>query len=125
MKNTTLTTLETEGYEGIDVNLGISLFEYGFIWKLKDGVYTFIYGVSVDNEGNYNSFDFGTFDETLNPKKEFYWANFENVEAETGNNMENLPLYYVINDLVNFYGYECVFGSAYFPFQIVDEDSET
>ena len=125
MKNTTLTTLETEGYEGIDKNLGISLFEYGFIWKLKNGVYTFIYGVSVDNEGNYNSFDVGTFDVTLNPKKEFDWANFENVEEETGNNMEKLPLHYVIQDLVNFYGYECVFGSAYFPFQIVDEDSET
>ena len=125
MKNTTLTTLETEGYEGIDANLGISLFEYGLIWKLNNGIYTFIYGVGVDNKGNFNNFDCGSFEEKLNFKENFNWAEFEEVESNIGEKLENLSLPEKIKALVDCYGYLCVFGSAYYPFQIVDEDSET
>ena len=93
--------------------------------KLNNGIYTFIYGVGVDNKGNFNNFDCGSFEEKLNFKENFNRAEFEEVESNIGEKLENLSLLEKIKALVDCYGYECVFGSAYYPFQIVDEDSET
>lgn len=117
-----LATFENLGYEGNDVDLATSLFEYGLAWVLIDGVYTFIYGVNIDPRGNYISFCDSCVYANVDWKKEYDWADFSKVESYVCGNLDGMPLTQIITSLVGFYGYENVFGTPYYTFNIVDDD---
>ena len=122
MKSTKLETLENEGYVGVDADLATSLFEYGMIWILRDGEYNFIYGVEVDNDGYFISFDNCHIKENVDYRKEYDWADFEKVESFIGTKLKDIPLVQIIEALVDYYGHECVFGTSYPTFTITEEE---
>jgi hypothetical protein len=112
--------LESQGWTGPDVDLSINLFEYGFAYRYNEDQTKFfvIYGIRYnDSKGQYTKFDRCEFDLPLDIKKEFDWANFEEVATCHGmsaedwlneNNIENQ-----ISDLFQYYGYENVFGVSH------------
>lgn len=111
----TITKLEQNGYTGTDACLAISLFEYGLAWKEDEKQIQFIYGMAL-NDTEYNRFDRCSFDLDLDVRKEFDWADFNEVESflgSTGEEFDALPLPQKIYDLVSYYGFENVFGSSY------------
>ena len=121
----TISKLEKHGYAGIDACLATSLFEYGMAWKEENNQIEFIYGISV-NDTEYNKFDRCTFDTDLNVRKEFDWADFNEVESFTGTTsteFDALPLPQKIYDLVNYYGFENIFGSTYWEGFEIEENN--
>ena len=109
------------GYEGQDVSLEISLFEYGLIWKeVKKGVYRFIYGVDLNHDGySYITFDWA--DLGTDPCIEFSWVDWDDVYKYTGTTPEsykNLPFPQIVADLIGYYGCDNVFGEPCCPFEI-------
>ena len=117
----TIEKYENEGYQGNDASLEISLFEYGLIWKEEENEYLFIYGVHTNGE-EYSLFDWGCISKDIYIKKEFDWVDWKGVLSFVGENEEDylkhsIPL--IVSDLLSYYGYENVFGSAYSPFEIV------
>ncbi len=128
-----LSDYEKERYEGVDVSLEISLFEYGILWKLIDEEqeeYKFIYGVGLKESEN--GFEYSLFDWATMGKKEWVelleedWVELDEVCNFCGMSKEeiknNWP--YGIYDLISYYGYENVFGSSYYPFEIKNDYEE-
>lgn len=115
----TIPKLEQLGYIGTDADLATSLFEYGLAWKEDGKQIEFIYAIGGDYdkvEYNNPAFDSITFDADLDVRKEFDWADFEEVESFTGLTsvqFDALPLPQKINDLIGYYGFENVCGSSY------------
>jgi len=111
-----ISKLEQLGYSGIDACLATSLFEYGMAWKEDDKQIEFIYAIGGDyDKVEYNKFDRITFNTDLDVRKEFDWADFEEVESFTGltsDQFDALPLPHKINDLIGYYGFENVCGSS-------------
>ena len=121
----TIPKLEKHGYSGTDACLATSLFEYGLAWKEENNQIEFIYGISV-NGTEYNKFDRCTFDTALNVYEEFDWACFEEVHLCMGHIKEDwdaLPLPQKIYDLVNYYGFENIFGSTYWEGFEIEENN--
>jgi len=120
----TISKLEQLGYIGTDADLATSLFEYGLAWKEDDKQIEFVYAIGGDyDKVEYNKFfDRITFNAGLDVRKEFDWADFEEVESCTGltsDQFDALPLPHKINDLIGYYGFENVCGSSYWEgFQI-------
>ena len=103
--------------EGVDVDIETALFEYGLAWILSnDGKeILFWYGINSDEDG-YNTFDFCSFPLDLNVQDNFDFAEFESVYSFTGtdsNDWNEQPLPFKISDLVQYYGYENIFGTTY------------
>lgn len=120
-----ITKLEQNSYIGTDACLATSLFEYGLAWKEDNNQIEFIYGICIEGT-EYNRFDRCTFDLDLDIRKEFDWADFNEVASFTGMNStewDNLPLPFKMNDLVRYYGFENVFGSSYWEgFEILENN---
>ena len=57
MKTRKRTLYDYRGYTGIDASLDTALFDYGLIWKQRGDDYHFIFGVDLDENGEYKSFD--------------------------------------------------------------------
>ena len=118
----TLRDYEKAGYEGQDVNLDISLYEYGLIWKktrLGDE-WDFIYGVDYDG-GEYTTFDVcGITSNKKNFLEEFDWVDWNDVSQVVGltvKQLQELEIPDIVLDLLNYYGYINVFGTSV-PFEI-------
>ena len=120
------TLAEYNGYNGIDASLETSLFEYGMIWaeglEGHEKDFHFIYGVGMDELGNYNSFDWADIAIDCNIEKEYDWADFQKVADFCGITKEeflkqSIPM--MIFDLVSYYGRENIFGGCYNTFEIV------
>jgi hypothetical protein len=138
----TLKELEAKGYEGPDASLEISLFEYGLAWLVtvdentKKREYRFIYRTEVDEQSRYTKFDRARLPADVNPRKEWNWVDWSSVLSyigmlnEGGDEQEAmarwmmLPLERQVDDLLAYYGYENVFGTAYHPFKIKDPEKE-
>lgn len=104
------------GYEGNDVSLDISLFEYGLIWKQEETEFKFIYGVRVNDQGEYDGFDWGTIAVDADLYTEFDWANFTAVLECLGlseSEWDDLPLPARVYGLLAYYGYQNIFGDSY------------
>ena len=111
----TITKLEEKGYIGTDACLATSLFEYGLAWKEEENQIEFIYGIGME-DCDHNRFDRCSFDLDLDVRKEFDWADFDEVESfigSTSQEFDRLPLPQKIYDLVSYYGFENIFGSSY------------
>jgi hypothetical protein len=114
--------LEKQGFEGIDVNLEISLIDYGIlaVYNDQNKDYLFIYGVD-SNEKGYTKFD--TSHITEQEVDEFLtdpqtWVNPDSVLLFTGmkiNEWLNLPVIMKVKDLLDYYGYQNIFGDCYHP----------
>lgn len=121
----TISKLEQLGYIGTDADLATSLFEYGMAWKEDDKQIEFIYGIGFNDE-DYNRFDRCSFALDLDVRKEFDWADFEEVESFTGltsKQFDALPLPQKIYDLVSYYGFENIFGSSYWEGFRIEENN--
>lgn len=122
----TITDYENAGFTGVDVNLSVSLFEYGLIWHEndQDGDTKFIYGVSFDDNLNYTAFDFGFYNE--NSFKELIedsWFDLKGILSFGGvdlNTWLKLSLGQRIFDCIAYHGYENIFGSSYNYIEIKD-----
>jgi hypothetical protein len=115
----TITKYEDEGYKGVDKSLDISLFEYGMIWKeLENDEFRFIYRI------NDKLFDYGFFSEKeYKSLLEDSWFKLVDVLNCAGLSVEefnSLSLPQRVFDIVNYYGYENIFGSCYDGFEIKD-----
>lgn len=113
-----LSDLIKEGFKGIDVSLDISLFDYGFAWKENEnGDYVFYYGVRYDIDNYvYDKFDYAFLSINTNPKSQWDWVewhNLYNFVGETEEQFFDRELPFIVFDLVNYYGYEEIFGSSY------------
>ncbi len=101
--------------DGVDVNIEISLKEYGIAWIEDKKTTLFYYGIR-NTSGEYDRFDFCEFDNDLDVVKEFDWVDFDevckyiDVEFDL---WEECSLSTKIVDLNSYYGYENVFGSTY------------
>lgn len=127
------TIKDFQEYEGVDASLEISLFEYGLIWakgiKDHENDYHFIYGVDGrDKEGKgftYTMFDWGDIPIDCNPEKEWNWVNWKEVADSSGMSKKDflkMPLPMIVESLISYYGHENIFGSSYYPFEILEED---
>ena len=121
----TITRLENRRFEGPDACLAISLFEYGIAWKVMEkpergqfeaGDIAFIYGIG--GNGEYNRFDRVTVKDFTPDEfeNEYNWADFEDVARFAGGPLKEwrqFPTVHKIQDLLQYYGYENVFGTSY------------
>ncbi len=107
------------GFEGNDASLEESLFVYGLIWaKIPNDdseEYHFIYGISVDDNQEYNLFDWSDM-----TKKDFCdmiddWMDVEAIESFAGTPIEEIKNGFprTIDILISYYGREEIFGSTY------------
>ena len=99
--------------EGVDPNMEISLKEYGFAWIEGETHTLFYYGVSKE-EDEWTEFGYDILENTTDVRVEFNWAEFEEILQFVGedNTWFDAPLQYKIEDLLAYYGYENVFGTA-------------
>jgi hypothetical protein len=115
---------EYNDYSGIDASLETSLYEYGLIWKCtnkRSKEYKFIYGVSSDAyTGNYIKFDYAhmtqkEFKSLINER----WFNKKAVLSFMGTEKLVFPM--DIHSLLQYHGYQNIFGSSYEPFEIEED----
>ena len=101
--------------EGVDCNIEISLKEYGFAWIEQEKEYIFYYGISHNGE-EFDFFDYGSIPVDLDILKEYDWIDLESVLNTVGSSKEDwlaMCLPNQIFDLVNYYGFENIFGTSY------------
>lgn len=102
-------------FDGTDVSIRISLFEYGLIWKKFKGSYKFVYGVKAGKGGVYTHFEEEWLDADINVKEEFNWINWDSLFDYVGMSEEEFMrqgLPRQISDLISHYGYEEILGDS-------------
>ena len=109
--------------EGVDASVDISLGEYGFGWIKSDcgTEYQFWYGTKIDDHGDFIAFDWCSYGAKTDVKEEWCWAEWDEIFMHLGiENLEEdqnewfgLELPQKVYDLLNYYGYENMFGSTY------------
>ena len=117
--------LELQEFSGPDAGLDYSLFEYGFAWRKLENEILFVYGIRVNDSGEYIAFDRCTFANAMDVRREFDWARFDDVCETTGMSHEDfdaMPLEQKIYTLFTHYGYESVFSSSYWEGFGISED---
>ena len=128
----TLEEYENAGFQGGDVSLEISLYEYGLIWKLEENTeneYKFIYGVNV-TEGEFGGYIYNEFDWSNMSKIEFTdmidssWFDLPKFAKFVGIDAEKIPDYFpgIIQECISYHGAENVFGSSYYTFKVENNE---
>ena len=122
----TLLKLKKQGYEGTDADIGISLYEYGIIWKLikEDNEYRFYFKTNGEETARKCLFDWSTIGAGIDIWDEFNWIEEKDKISllsflgmtEDEFNGQSLP--YKINDLVKYFGIANVFGDSSYSFPI-------
>ena len=115
----TIKEFEESGYDGTDVDLETALFEYGLIWLERDMEFHFVYGIEVDDAGDYTRFTWGDISKDVDIKKEYNWidaADWVSVVSSTGLDeveffAQSIPS--IIYDLIAYFGIENIFGTDY------------
>lgn len=121
MKNTDKIQLD-----GIDVNLEISLKEYGIAWHKTESDIVFIYGIEYDGN-DFTRFCKCSFDLSANLVEEFNWIDesdwqsFASFIGADASEIKELPIEELIHSLVSYYGTENIFGSSYCQGNSFDE----
>lgn len=104
------------GWEGTDVNVATSLFEYGLLYnpRAKKDQCNIIYGVTVDKNGDYTSFAYSSvnWEELVSCN----WIEWDKVYSFSGTTEENYKEFSVhaLSDLVAYYGSAEIFGENYY-----------
>ena len=100
--------METNNLMGIDVDIEISLHEYGFAYEDKGDEIRFWLGIGYDENRDYDKFDWLDLPKNTDILKEFDWVDINDVLSFTGmslNDWLELPLWMKFHDLVQYYGY--------------------
>ena len=106
--------------QGTGIDIEISLKEYGLAWIERENEFRFYFGIETNSNGEHISFDWGYFKKNLDFWNEFNWMNKDDVKGfldTTGMTKEEFDAMSLPNkifDLVDYYGYENVFGSSYY-----------
>jgi hypothetical protein len=109
-------------WAGPDASLEVSLLEYGIAWQEKGDDYLFYYGIKREYNreqhcNDYTRFDWGYIRKDTDVRKAYSWVDWNDLFQHNGTWAENwdaLPLPYKIRDLMDYYGYENVFGTSYY-----------
>ncbi len=96
--------------EGTDACIEISLKEYGLAWVENEEEILFYYGVEYAHD--YIYFDMARFTKPINVYKEFDWADFGAV-CDYADDFKKVSVVQHISTVLNYYGFENVFGSRY------------
>lgn len=107
--------LEQAGFTGPDASLNVSLFDYGLAYKVTNDEILFIYGTQY-GYNEYIRFDRCTIKTDINIQEEYDWTDLPAVHSTMGYSAKDwntLPLEQQMTDLLNYYGYENIFGSSY------------
>jgi hypothetical protein len=110
-----------KNYTGIDASIEISLFEYGLIWNKNKNCgqdeYYFICDTYLkDKQGNKL---FGSYYLSKQDLISMFddWASKLDMEKFTGECfdtwIESFP--YCVYDMIQYYGYQNIFGTEYYP----------
>jgi len=114
--------------EGVDADIETSLKEYGLAWIEGETETMFYYGLAHDMQDGFVSFDFCTIANDLAVHAEYDWIDeWEGVYSFTGMTEEEwnaMPLPSKIQDLVQYYGRENIFGSSYWEGLTYEEVTE-
>ena len=100
---------------GPDVSIEISLKEYGIAWVVIEEETMFYYGIKHAGE-NFIRFDHCWFDNNMDIMAEYDWINLQRMIDANGisvSDWESFPLEQKIHCMLNYYGYENVFGPSY------------
>jgi hypothetical protein len=117
-----------KNYQGNDIDLATSLFEYGLIWtndhkdcdKSKNE-YQFIYGVCIDDHNNYTHFDHAfTTENDFNKLLKESWFDLPAVLSFCGKDKLSFPEN--MDVLIAYYGTQNIFGSSYEGIQILENE---
>ena len=121
MKTVNFDKLEKMNFYGTDVNLEISLMEYGLICREWENSYQFIYvtewkgyeepelfDVSILSDSEINE----VFDDLNDDNGMLNFVGMEETE------WKELPTIHKVSDLISYWGYENIFGSAYYPLTV-------
>lgn len=132
----TIPMLEAQGFQGSDVSLEISLFEYDVIWRevpaerrdTPEEDYLFVFRTGPGKFARVGMTS-GDFEKDFNWMKEADWGSFLSTQGAKLREWMSLPYPRRIHDLYSYWGYMNVFGSSQFEFKIQDpqndeEDSE-
>ena len=120
-------TIEKIQLDGVDVNIEISLLEYGIAWFKKSNEITFIYSTGIDKNCDCSNFCLSSFDLNTNVKNEFDfvdWQSFCNFADIDESKLNEMPIEHVIYSLVMHEGIENIFGSTYSEGLTFDELKE-
>lgn len=93
---------------GPDLNIEISLKEYGLAWHEEDNQIIFIYGIQREG-GDFTRFDKCEIDKDICMKEHFNW-----IDGDSWNEIDCSCLESAIQDILWLYGTENTFGSIYF-----------
>lgn len=114
-----------EGFEGPDVDLATSLYEYGMIWKHneQDGDTMVVYGIDF-NDDLWTSFDHGWYasKELFNDYNWVDWDSFYMHEDIMRKDFSLLPHGEQLFYLCNYYGMSEILGECYFGGYKIEED---
>jgi hypothetical protein len=110
-----------EKLQGNDVNIEISLKEYGIAWIERKDEFMFYFGISVDDNCRHDRFGWGTIEKDIDIRKEYSWVDFDRVNEFVGMGFFELSLPQQISDLVSYYGTVEIFGESYTEGSTYDE----
>ena len=109
----TLEDLEKAGFKGMDVDLEVSLAEYGIAWKHEDDDICFIYR----HPRIYKAFDVCYMPKNTDVVSEYDWIeDWNGILSYIGMTMDeflSMPLERQIEDLLSYYGPLEIFGDSY------------
>ena len=116
----TRSQLEADGFQGPDVSIKISLAEYGIAWRDLGDEWLFVYCI---DGGEGLRFDRATIRKDTDPREEWNWADWPQVAQAYGTTAQDMlrwPLPEIVYALVNYWGWENVFGSSYWEGFAID-----
>lgn len=115
----TIEQLEKDGFSGLDVNLSISLADYGLAWKVENGEIRFIYGTGIGEndigETIHNRFSWGWL-EIGDFDREFNWIGKMEISRFIGLTMEEFSELDFLEKVIiayQYYGGMEIFGESY------------
>ena len=109
--------LEAQGWEGPDASLEISLHEYDCAWLEleEEHALLFIYKIHTASDDAKSLFGRTRVDSYTDLYADYDWCDWQGLFACNGTTKEvwdDAPLCRKLNDLLNYLGYENVFGGG-------------
>ena len=101
--------------EGTDVDIETSLKEYGIAWVIRDTYILFYYGVLHDGN-EFIKFDHRAIKKDIDVRKEYDFVCFPDLYSwldVSADEWDNLRVEEKICNLVDYHGFEDIFGSTY------------
>lgn len=125
MKDTTIKQLETEGWQGSDLCLAISLFEYGLVWRVTETEIEFIHRLDRGHTPyHYNRCSYPLTTDVYKEWNWVYWDALFNCQGTSQEEYDAESLAYKIFDLFRYYGDEEIFGTVYYKgAKVPDEEN--